>query len=258
MAKPTRRALRRDWREEFRFTSPRNLQDCIQQWFYPNHVRETVTVKGLENLEAALEKGRGVIALGAHIGNFIFAGARLGMDGYAFHTLFRIPADQWVRELIQQNLSCFHQKLIPAIPRKAAVRRVLDVLRNNEIVFILADNLKRGRVNTRFFGQPVLSSRGPVSLALRSGAAVVPIYVIRNYGGRLDLVIDPEIPVSRNGNLSGDIVTNTHRITLYLEGLVRRYPDQWSWLTVRMRGDNGGPVVAASTQSSEGLTALDR
>ncbi len=213
----------------------RNIHDCLIQLFFPEHVLSLVKVKGIENLQRALAKGKGVIALGAHIGNFVMTGTRLGIDGYPFHILFRIPADKGVQSFVEQYIdSSFYQKLIPSQPRKMAVRRVLEILRRNEIVYILADNLKKGKIPTSFFGQPVRAPRGPVSLALRSGAVVLPINLIRNYRGGLDLIIDPEIPISRNGNLAADIVRNTRLITVYLEGLVRRYPDQWNWLTVRM------------------------
>lgn len=116
-----------------------------------------------------------------------------------------------------------------------AVKRILHVLRKNEIVFILADNLKRGKVDSRLFGQRVCSARGPVSLALRSGAPVVPVYVVRTYEGKLHLIIEPEMTLTRNGSLSADIANNTQRVVGYLENLIRRYPDQWNWLTIRMR-----------------------
>ena len=232
----------------------RNIHDCLIQLFYPEHVLSLVKVKGIENLHDALAKGKGVIALGAHIGNFVMAGTRLGIDGYPFHILFRIPADKGVQSFIEQYIdSSFYQKLIPSQPRKVAVRRVLEILRRNEIVYILADNLRRGKVQTRFFGQPVRSARGPVSLALRSGAVVLPVNLIRNYQGGLDLIIDPEIPISRNGNLAADIVRNTRLITVYLEDLVRRYPDQWNWVTVRLGGERGRRLIEEQPGQLAGL-----
>jgi len=46
-------------------------------------------------------------------------------------------------------------------------------------------------------------------------------------------VIEPEIVMKRYGNLSMDIAENTRVIILHLEALIRRYPDQWNWLTVK-------------------------
>jgi len=218
------------------FNIGRNLQDCILQWLDPEYVIEHVTLTGIENLEAALARKKGVIALGAHLGNYVLVGARLGIEGYPFHTLFRVPSDKRVQEMIHQIVISFHQNIIPSQPRRVAVTRILSALKENEIVFILSDNLKKGKIPTSLFGQTVFSPRGPVSLALRSGAVVLPIYLIRNYQGGLDLNIGQEIPMTRNGSLPADIVINTDSTMVYLEDLIRRYPDQWSWLTVRMQG----------------------
>ncbi|MBI2997824.1 MAG: hypothetical protein HYY46_05145 [Deltaproteobacteria bacterium] len=217
----------------------RNLMDCFFQLGHPEYVRQVATIEGLENLESALAKGKGVIALGAHIGNFVLVGARLGVEGYPFSTLFRIPKEKRITSVVHRYLPYFHQHIIPSRPKRLAVRKILDALKKNEIVFVLGDNLKRGKVETILFGQPVPSPRGPVSLALRSGAAIIPVYLVRNYQGGLQLVIEPEIPLSRNGDLSRDITHSTQQIVRHLEQLIRRYPDQWNWLTVRMRNSHG-------------------
>ena len=60
------------------------------------------------------------------------------------------------------------------------------------------------------------------------------MYLVRQYHGAMELVIEPEIEMVRNGALANDIAENTQRVVLYLESLIRRYPDQWNWLTVRM------------------------
>jgi len=227
----TRKGLAKGVQEHF----ARNLTDCFLQLRDPDHARATITVEGLEKLDAALARGKGVIALGAHIGNFVLVGTRLGAEGYPFSILFRLPSDDRIKAAIARRLPACRQRVIPSQPRRLAVRRVVEALKRNEIVFILGDNLKRGKVDTVLFGQRVPSPRGPVSLALRSGAALVPMYMIRNYQGDLHLVIDPEVLLIRNGNIYEDISANTQRIVGYLEKLIGRYPDQWNWLTVRMK-----------------------
>jgi KDO2-lipid IV(A) lauroyltransferase len=220
----------------------RNLTDCFILLARPRYAREAIMLKGRENLEAALSKGNGVIALGAHIGNFALVGTRVGAEGFRFHTLFRLPRDRRIGALVERHARIAYQEIIPSLPKRRAASKVLELLKRNEIVFILADNLKSGKIDTRLFGQRVRTSRGPVSLALRSGAAVVPMYIVRNYQGAPELVIEPEIPMLREGKLAADIVNNTHRIADYLEALIRSYPDQWNWLTVRMRGSGSAQV----------------
>jgi KDO2-lipid IV(A) lauroyltransferase len=211
-----------------------NLMDCLMQISDNNHARKVIDIHGIEHLQSALQKGKGVIALGAHIGNFVLLGTRLGLEGHRFHTLFRIPPDRRIKALITRFLRHYHQSVIPSLPKRHAVARILDALDRNEIVYILGDNLKKGRIEALLFGQRVPSPRGPISLALRSGAPLVPMYLVRNYQGRLNLIIEPELPITRNGSLAKDIEDNTRGVVAHLEKLIRQYPDQWNWLTVRL------------------------
>ena len=123
--------------------------------------------------------------------------------------------------------------------------KILAALQRNEIVHILGDNLKKGRVNASLFGQRVPSPRGPISLALRSAAPLVPMYLVRNYHGAMNLIIEPEMEMTCSGNLLDDIENNTRRMVLFLESLIRKYPDQWNWLTVRLWKNQPGRASPA-------------
>ena len=241
----TKKGMAKGVQEQF----AKNLTDCFSQVANPEHARETVSIEGLENLQAGIAKGKGVLALGAHIGNFVLVGTRLRSEGYPISSLFRMPSDEGIKNLIDRILSPLRQQVIASRPRRLAVRRVLEALKRNEIVFILGDNLKRGKIQTVLFDQNVPSPRGPVSLALRSGAALIPMYLIRNYQGGLQLVIEPEILLIRNGNMYEDITRNTRQIVRYLETLIGRYPDQWNWLTVRMKKTRAGSGLTAPRES---------
>lgn len=212
-----------------------NLLDCFLQLKDRQYAESIIAVEGLSHLQSALERGKGVIALGAHIGNFVLLGCRLGLAGYTFHTLFRVPRDRAITHVVSRYLPRYHQAVIPSQPRRVAVRRILEALKRNEIVYILGDNLKRGKIDALLFSQRVPSPRGPISLALRSGAPLVPMYLVRTYHGGMQLVIEPAIDLVRTKNLAADIAANTQRFLVHLESLIRRYPDQWNWLTVRLR-----------------------
>jgi len=121
----------------------------------------------------------------------------------------------------------------------------------------LGDNLKKGRVDALLFGHQVPSPRGPISLALRSEAPVVPMYLVRNYGGDMNLIIEPQIELLRSGSLGEDIATNTRRMVRYLERLIGKYPDQWNWLTVRLN-KHRTPDLNISDSSNPDLLSEDR
>ena len=191
----------------------------------------SVAIEGEEYLKRALEKGKGVIALGAHLGNFTMIGPRLAAAGYPFSILVRHPPDQRLARLMDGYRAKVGVKTISAKPRRQAARQILDALRRNEVVLVLPDVFKSGRVNAQFLGSAVYVRRGPVTLALRAGAAVVPMYVTRDAEDRLTLRISPEIDVVKTGDLQEDVAANLALFIRHLEGMVRRYPDQWCRLS---------------------------
>jgi KDO2-lipid IV(A) lauroyltransferase len=99
---------------------------------------------------------------------------------------------------------------------------------------------KSGKENTQFLGSAVYVRRGPVTLALRAGAAVLPICVTRDAEDRLTLRISPEIDVIKTGDLQKDVAANLALFTHHLEDMVRRYPDQWCRLSAQ--GTESGDV----------------
>ena len=218
-----------------------NVLDCLVQMGYPERLRGVLDIQGQENLDAALAKGRGVIALSFHLGNFVLLSAAMGAAGCPVHTLIRFLDDERLNKLLLQHSRAFFTELMPSLPRREAVRKILGTLRNNGAVMMLADNLKRGELETTLFGRPVRTARGFVSLALRTGAPVLPVYLVRGRSGRLQLVIEPEMEMVRTGEMGADLAANTDRIMRLLEELVRRYPDQWYWLTVKLAGQAQSP-----------------
>ncbi len=211
-------------------------------------LKQEISVVGLEHMEKAVAKGRGVIALGAHLGNFFLVGARLALEGYPTHFLVNPPKNMKLRDLLVQFRLRTGHKTIHARPRRHASSELLRVLRQNELAVVIADEhgAKRG-IRVPFFGRTVMARRGPATLALRSGAALVPVYITRGRDNTLTLTIEPEIEVQRSGDMSADNVENTMRITHWLERVIRAYPDQWNWMGVRWQEGSGG--VAAGKES---------
>ena len=209
----------------------------------------SVAIEGEEYLKRALEKGKGVIAFGAHLGNFTMIGPRLAAAGYPFSILVKHPPDQRLARLIDGYRAKVGVKTISAKPRRQAARQILDALRRNELVLVLPDVFKSGRVNAQFLGSAVYVRRGPVTLALRAGAAVVPMYVTRDAEDRLTLRISPEIDVVKTGDLQEDVAANLALFIRHLEGMVRRYPDQWCRLSPQgTESKNVRPMLADFVQ----------
>ncbi len=193
-------------------------------------------VQGEEHLKRALAKGRGVIGLSAHLGNFTMIGPRLAAAGYAFTAVIKQPRDEGFTRLMDSYRAQVGTKTISARPRQLAARQILKALRENDVVLLIADQFKSAGVEVEFFGRSSPAPRGPVTLALRSGAALLPMFMLRNPEGLLTLYIEPELNLTQSGNLKEDLTINVAMFSRTLETMIRRFPDQWNWLGFRQDG----------------------
>lgn len=214
---------------------------------------DMISIVGRDNLDAALAKGNGVILLGAHLGNFFLLGTRLAISGYPVHILVNQPRHGRFAQLMDQYRLQVLQTTIHARPRREALKRVVHVLRRNGVVIIIADEYRSSGSGVRvpFFGRPVLARRGPVTIALRTRAAVVPAYVIRDAGNKLTLVIEPEIELMRSERDKSGIAENILRLTQWVEKVVRRYPDQWNWMTIKWGDELNADLLAKETSARQ-------
>lgn len=200
----------------------------------PEKIRREIPLCGREHLEAALARGKGAIALSAHLGNFFLVGTRLSAEGFSISILVNQPADGYFGRFMDRCRARLGQRTIHARPRRLAFRNLVETLRRNETAIVIADEYRSGAgVFVPFFGRTVVARRGPATLALRTGAALVPVCLVRGADGELRLVIEPEIEVSRTGDIKADMRENTRRIAQWVEKTVRAYPDQWNWMSVR-------------------------
>lgn len=197
-------------------------------------LRRNIGLVGREHLERALDKGQGVLILSAHLGNFLLVGTRLRIEGYPTSVLINQPREGSVAELLDDYRLRLRQRTIHARPRRQALREMNEVLRRNEVAVIIADEYRRNEgVEVTLFGQTVYARRGPVTLALRTGAAVVPASLIRRADDSLQMIIEPELELARAAKGKEAIRENTVLMTQWLERTVRQYPDQWNWMNLR-------------------------
>jgi KDO2-lipid IV(A) lauroyltransferase len=215
-----------------------------------NEWRSEIPIIGRENLDAAINKGKGVIVLSAHLGNFFLIGSRLALEGYSVHVLVNQPNNGQFAKFMDDYRAKVQQKTIHARPRRDALRELGRVLRSNGLAIMIADEHRGGSgIHVPFFGHTVLARRGPATLALRTGAAVVPVYLVRGDRG-LKLVIEPELQLVRAERTKAEIRENTLRITQWLEQTVRAYPGQWNWMNIHWQ-DLGKNSTVAKEQPVE-------
>ncbi len=206
------------------------LETCAVLHLSKETIVSTIAIEGEEHLKQALVRGKGVLALSAHLGAFTMIGARMGAAGYPFSVVVKQPKDEHFARCLDDYRARLGIRTISAKPRKDAVRGILKSLRENRVVVIVADEFKSGDVTVDFMGHQFPAPRGPATLALRTGAVTLPIFSTWRPDGSLSLLIEPEISPVQLDTLEKSVAATTALFTRHLESAIRRYPEQWNWL----------------------------
>ena len=202
----------------------------------PTLAKELVSIDGLEHLENALSKGKGVVAVSAHMGNFPLIGPRLILEGHHFSLILREPKDSMLGKTLSDLRENVGMASIPVNPRKMCVAQSLSALSRNGILFLQIDqNASSKDLWVDFFGWMVPTFRGPVVFSMRTGAPLIPMFMIRDGLDHHKLIIKAPLSLDRTDNKEKDILHNTAKLTKLIECYIREYPSQWWWFHRRWK-----------------------
>ncbi|MCX5709473.1 MAG: lysophospholipid acyltransferase family protein [Candidatus Omnitrophica bacterium] len=202
----------------------------------PELLKKRVFIEGKENLESALNAGKGVILVSAHFGNFPLLMAKLSLEGYKTAGIMRPMRDTRVENIFQKKRTRLGIQTIYSQPRNVCVNTTIDVLRNNGLVFIPIDqNFGTAGVFVDFFGTKAATATGPVILAQRTGAKILPCFIIRNSDDTHRLVFEPAITLQQAKDARETVLINIQKLTDIIESYIRRYPAEWGWIHRRWK-----------------------
>lgn len=200
-----------------------------------------VRLEGRENLDAALARGSGAILLLLHFGAnqlVIPAMKHLGYDMLQFgsppsawHDLHGRKPTALEERIFARRLKVEQALGVEFLYIERSLRPAYKALKANRILCIALD----GRASTRFvpvpFGGRVgMLSPGPVGLAFRTGAALLPTFIVRGADDAHRLVIHPPLQVAR---ADGEPLPPPEVLARFVEmamTYVRAHPDHYGWL----------------------------
>jgi phosphatidylinositol dimannoside acyltransferase len=159
-------------------------------------VHERTTTEGFEHLDAALERGRGVVVLLAHHGSWDVAARWAESHGYHLAVVAEVVKPRALFEKFVRLREGVGLEVVPLRRGDDVKGRLVEVLKANHLVGLLSDRdlTAKGPI-VELFGEPSRVPAGPVQLARRAGAALVPITMIQRPDRRWHLRAFPELDV---------------------------------------------------------------
>lgn len=191
-------------------------------------------VVGLDDYRRALAKGKGVLFLAAHFGNFELLPIAAHLGGMPVRVVYRKLDAPFLERFFKENRSRFGGK--PIATHRGAMREIYRELRNGFPVAMLMDQNVDwyDGVFVDFFNHRACTNKGMALLAIKSEAPVIPAFLIRRPHG-FDIVFGPELPLIRTGDRTKDIERNTQMYNQVIELYARKYPEQWFWVHQRWK-----------------------
>ncbi|GAB6282934.1 MAG: lysophospholipid acyltransferase family protein [Ignavibacterium sp.] len=217
-----------------------------------NDILNLFEVEGIEYLDEALKKGKGVIALSGHIGNFPLMIIWLALRKYEVSVIYK-EAKNFPKDFYRNLMLPYGIDPIQYTSQFSVVASILKALNKNKIVLIQIDQNKPRGVYVEFFGKYIPTAEGPVVIARKTKSPIIPIFAL-NINNKYKIKIFPEVEL--NYDLPDEIFIqeSTQSLTKIIENVIREYPDEWFWLHNRWKmAQNKEQVSNLSENKSENL-----
>ncbi|MBM3251811.1 MAG: hypothetical protein FJZ11_03415 [Candidatus Omnitrophica bacterium] len=227
--------IRRIAKASFEYMA-RGVLELLHIIFHPDKIKQKVIIEGKDNLDKALAEGKGAVCVTAHFGNFPLMLVKFADEGYQTYAIMRNMRDPQMEDIFQEKRTKLGIKTIYSNPRTQCVNESIKVLRNNGLLFMQLDqNFGSGGVFVDFFGTKAATATGPVIFAMRTGAPILPVFIIRNKDNTHKIIIEPPLHLEEKDTREATIVTSVARITKIIEGYIKKYPEEWGWIHRRWK-----------------------
>ncbi len=177
---------------------------------------------------ACLEKGNGVVGLGAHFGSWEMVNARLGIYHYKMALIVKAQRDAIFSRLLMETRTKWGNEYV--FKSRGIKEECYKQLKQDKIIGLLADqNATRNGVFVDFFGKKASTVTGPAEIAMKSGAPIVPSFPARGPDGTITLYVFDALELRDTGDFEAHLVYNTQLFTKSIEDFARAHPSEYFW-----------------------------
>ncbi len=212
-----------------RLMTENQIQTILEVFFYEKlveHNPDFIKVSGKEHLDEAAKRGKGMIILSAHFGNWEIMGYELRKMGLPLHVLARPQAVNQMTEF----MNSFRERRGVKVIMEKSISESLKLLAQGKTVGMLSDlNAREWGYQVNFFGRNASFYSSPVILSVRSGAPLIPSFTERQADGSLLLRFEEPILWEKGESMRQRVQKYVSRY----EQAFRRRPDHWCWFHPR-------------------------
>jgi KDO2-lipid IV(A) lauroyltransferase len=211
------------------------VEFCRMRRYTAENTRGWIRTEGLDHYLAAQARGKGVLVLTGHLGAWELSSFYHSLMGYPMGMVIRRLDNRRLDDFVN-GIRCMHGNKV--LHKDDFGRGLLTAMRTGQTVGILTDtNMTPPQgAFVKFFGVPACAATGLAHVALKTGAAVLPGFMLwEEAERRYVLHFGPELTFTRTGDDQADILAATQLCNLTLEAWIRRYPDQWLWIHRRWK-----------------------
>ena len=224
------------------------MQTAVEVLRFPKvdktYLDRYVTIDSLEKLAAAKQKGKGMIALTAHFGNWELQSVAASFWGYPMQVLARQQKFPKTNALLNRYRELTGCKVIH---KGFMTRQIIQHLQANGLIGILTDqDAGKNGVFVNFFGRPTSFAPGPVAFALKTGCEVIPCFIRRERHLFHHIEVTEPLQITKTGDEKEDIRRGLQQFADRLEAYIRKYPDQWLWLHKRWKSSPARKIAVLS------------
>jgi KDO2-lipid IV(A) lauroyltransferase len=189
------------------------------------YIKKNIRFENRHYFDEALSRGKGVVVLSAHLGNWELGSAIVAILGYPFYVVALPHKNKKVDAFFNEQRE---GKGIKVVPLGRAVRTCLNALKENKMIGLVADrDFTEKGIIIDFFGKPAYFPEGPAAFALKAGAVLVPAFMLRNKDDSFTLKIEKPLEFSPGAKENNALAELVKKYKVIIEDYIRRYPDQW-------------------------------
>lgn len=196
-------------------------------------VIDAVRIEGSENFKSALARGRGILFVTGHCGNWELLAVTSSAKLLPLSIVARPVNNSYVNAFVEYARKKFGNSVIY---KKGALKPIIKTLKNNGCVGILMDQAvfpEEGYV-IDFLGRGAWTTKMPALIARKTGAAVVPAFIHRTNKGHV-IKVYPEIELSESDDLEEAVKKDTVAFSSSIEQYIREHPSEWLWIHRRWK-----------------------